>query len=486
MMAMQGGAGDRDGGVAVLPHLAATPAREQTIESSCREARTCLAEAGVRFAFLRDDPDDLGERRDLDILVHPHDRALATAALARAGFLPKRDRRLRGKTVFLRFVADRWLVLDVHYACVQNGIEYMSARGALSRLDHAGGSPRLCAEDRFLHLLLHNLLGKPALQAKHAGPLRALHAAGLDARRLDDQVRLFGLRRILSEALQHIDALEDPRTWRRLRRHARLALFCRPANLAGVWRYRHGDRLRWRRRPVVLALLGPDGSGKTSFADALEALLRDSPLRAGRVYMGCWGHDLLPMRRVRRLIPPQASYLRMLAHRCGLPLGLTAEERRLLEAEPHPRSELAWASCRYALKNALFHLALAAELLYRYIRHVALSRRPLVITDRYVYDLEFRQGKVPFAHGSHARRLLYGLFPAPDGILYLTTPYDLVASRKPQLDREQFETMDRIFRSVLRPYHPLALASDAPPDAMAASFLARHWEHLLERCNRRA
>jgi hypothetical protein len=59
---------------------------------------------------------------------------------------------------------------------------------------------------------------------------------------------------------------------------------------------------------MVLSLLGPDGSGKTSFADALEALLRDSPLRAGRVYMGCWGHDLLPMRQARRLVPPLVSH----------------------------------------------------------------------------------------------------------------------------------------------------------------------------------
>jgi thymidylate kinase len=164
---------------------------------------------------------------------------------------------------------------------------------------------------------------------------------------------------------------------------------------------------------------------------------------------------------------------------------LSAEERQLLEARPKLLG-LAAAAFRFAIKNALFHVAIAVEMSYRYVRHIALSRRPVVITDRYVYDLEFRQGKVPFVHGAWHRRIWYRLFPTPDGILYLTTPYDLVAERKPQLDREQFETMDRVFRRVLHPFHPLLVISDAPADAMARAFLTQHWETLLDRCNRRS
>jgi hypothetical protein len=76
--------------------------------------------------------------------------------------------------------------------------------------------------------------------------------------------------------------------------------------------------------------------------------------------------------------------------------------------------------------------------------------------------------------------------PAPDGVLYLTTPYALVALRKPQLDREGFETMDRVFRTVLAPSHPLLLPSEGSPEAMVRAFLTQHWERILERCNRRA
>ena len=451
------------------------------------EALTCLVEAEVRHCLLRDRLEDVDRCRDLDLLIHPEDGRVTVAALARAGFLPRRDRRLRGKCVFLRYVHGRFYTLDVHAGFFQNGIEYMDARRALARAERAGAGAWLAPEDEFLHLLLHNLLGKKELQEKHVARLRALHAAGLDPERLGEQARISGLRPEIDLASASFETLlADSAAWHRMQRRVRRHLVRRPGNAIGAWRHAHGDRLRLRRRAVVLALLGPDGSGKTSFADALEAQLRDTPLRAGRVYMGCWGHDHLPMRQARRLVPPQVSHARMLLRRCGVPLGLTEEERAYLVGGRGSIVRLGFAALRYAVKNPLFHLALAAEMTFRYGRGIARSRRPLVITDRYVYDLEFRQGKIPFAHGAWHRRLWYRFFPAPDGILYLTTPYDLVEQRKPQLDRQQFETMDRVFRRVLRPYQPLEIVSDAPPDDMVHAFLTAHWERLLERCNRRA
>lgn len=450
-----------------------------------RQALECLVEAEVRFCLLRDRIEDLESLRDLDLLVHPGDRRVTFAALARAGFVLKRDRRLRGKWVFVRFEADRFHVLDVHAGFFQNGLEYMNARLALSRIVGPSQAPHLAPEDEFLHLLLHNLLGKKVLQDKHVGRLRALWA-GIDASRVGEQATTRGLWAVIREALDDFDTLVgDSAVWARTRTRARRVLLRRPGNLLGAWKYTHADRWRLRRRPVVLALLGPDGSGKTTFADALEALLRDGPLRAGRVYMGCWGHDRLPMRQLRRLVPPQVSHLSLLLSCCGFPVRLTEEERRVLESRPSILG-LAFAVPRYAIKSAVFHIALALEMSVRYVRGIAFSRRPIVITDRYVYDLEFRQGKVPYAHGARSRRLWYRLFPAPDGILYLTTSYDLVERRKPQLDRHQFETMDRVFRRVLAPQHPLELESDAPPDEMARRFLTLHWEQLVERCNQRA
>jgi hypothetical protein len=190
-----------------------------------------LAEAGVRHCLLRDRPADLEILRDVDLLVHPAERRVAFAALERAGFMLRRERRLRQKWVFLRFTGQRFVAIDVHAACVQGGIEYMSAVQALSRRERSGPVPRLCREDQFLHLLLHNLLGKPALQDKHRQPLRDLHRAGLDPERLEAQTRAYGLRDIVAAATTDLEALlADPAAWQRLARQARRTLLRHPTN----------------------------------------------------------------------------------------------------------------------------------------------------------------------------------------------------------------------------------------------------------------
>src|SRR5207249_4862004 len=96
------------------------------------------------------------------------DLSLATAALEGAGFVRKRDRRLRLKWVFVRYASSHFYTVDLHGAFVQGGVVYMDAARALKRRDESRGVPTLLAEDQFLHLLLHNLLGKKELQAKHA------------------------------------------------------------------------------------------------------------------------------------------------------------------------------------------------------------------------------------------------------------------------------------------------------------------------------
>ena len=96
-----------------------------------RDALTCLRESQVRFCLLRDGLESLHDVADLDVLIDVRDRRLAFAALERAGFLHRRDRRLGPKWVFVRCESGRFYTLDVHGACVQAGIEYMSAKLAL-------------------------------------------------------------------------------------------------------------------------------------------------------------------------------------------------------------------------------------------------------------------------------------------------------------------------------------------------------------------
>jgi hypothetical protein len=81
------------------------------------------------------------------------------------------------------------------------------------------------------------------------------------------------------------------------------------------------------------------------------------------------------------------------------------------------------------------------------------------------------------------RAWIYRHFPVPDGILYLSAPYSVVAARKPQLNKEQYETMDLRFRQVLKPYKPLELVTDVTARQVAHTFLDRYWTVLLDRFN---
>src|SRR5207249_1798068 len=104
----------------------------------------------------------------------------------------KNDRRSRRKCAYVRYEAGRFYTLDVHAAFVQNGLEYMDAARALGRCERVQGVPVLRAEERYLHLLFHNLLGKSTLQEKHRHALRLLHGGGLERPLLLEQTRPFG------------------------------------------------------------------------------------------------------------------------------------------------------------------------------------------------------------------------------------------------------------------------------------------------------
>lgn len=453
-------------------------------ERPYRDALRCLRESGVPFALMRDDPADLTMLADLDLLIDDRELDIAFAALERAGFLRKKTPQHHRKWVFIRYEAERFYTLDVHGAFVQNGIEYMDAHLALQRLDESASEPQLCREDRFVHLLLHNLLGKPRLQEKHLPRLRALLQHELDRSVVESQTTPFGTSRIVEVGMVDINVLAgDPKAWKRLRRQARRVLLAHGDNRRSARNFRWRTRRRWTDRPVVLCLLGPDGSGKTSITNELEELLRGTPLSAGRVYMGCWGHDLLPMRFFRRLVPPRISHWRIWQSLRGKPATLSEEEMEYVEQNRPTVGRQGWRAVRTACKDAVFYSALVVELAVRFLRGIQGCQRPLVLSDRWVFDLEFRQGRIPFTYHQSIRNRIYRRFPVPDGILYLSAPYSTVASRKPQLNKEQYEAMDLRFRQVLKPYKPLELVTDVTAREVAHTFLDRYWTVLLDRYN---
>ncbi len=363
----------------------------------------------------------------------------------------------------------------------------MDARLARSRTDTSGPLPLLSPEDRFLHVLLSSLLAGRELTEVEKVALRRLRRNRLDSARLELQTRAVGLDGEIQRIVENLELfLWDPKQWRRLRRRVLRPLLRVPGNRRSWWRHWRAGHLRWSFRPVVLAVVGPPGSGCTSFVDALVQQLERSPLSASRVQMGCWNRHGWLARLVGRMAPTHVAWGRLFRARCGRPAHLSEAERRFFVTERPGVVRLGMRAALHGVRNLLFVASLSVLLLFRYWRCVARRREAIVIADGWVYDLGFRPGRLPYTYGARLRRWLYLRFPMPDGILYASTPYDRAVAHDPALEREPYEAMHRGMRRLLAPQEPLELVADGPPPQMAHTFLRRYWAHLLHRHNRKA
>jgi hypothetical protein len=447
------------------------------------DAVSCLRESAVPFALVQVDVELLHTLPQLDVLIDARETKIAFAALRRAGFREMGVRDVaQASRSFLRWEHDRFFVLVVHTAFAENGLRYMGAALALERADRRGPVPVLSREDRFLHLLLHPLLG--SRDTVQPVQLLRLRREGLAVERLAAQTEGFGIESPVRQALRDLDALlQNERRWYQVRARLSWALLRHPGNLSALLGHLRTEYLRFSFRPVVMAVVGPQRAGKTEFAAALQDLLAGSPFDPALASMGCWNSSLLS-RVLQPLVPGDICWSRVLQARRGKRIKLSGPEQQLLETTQPRIGALGLRTAVAAVRNTLFHALIGAAMVLRYVRCIARSRRPVVIADGWVYDLELRAGREAYTHGERMRRLIFRCFPQPDGFLYLSTPFETVAARDRRQDHDAFTSAGRALRRRLGPNGALELVAEGSPRDMARIFLSRYWAHLLERHNR--
>ena len=272
--------------------VSATPAERLAIHPFAGAVFRAMDLAGVRWCLLRGTEDLARPSGDVDLLVASHDIDSLWRAIAPLGFARLPAWGFASHRFYLGYDAatDAWLKLDVVTELAFGpcfSLRTDAAAGCLRRRRRRGGVAVLDDADAFWCLLLHRLLDKRDVGPAASELRRLAGASGCAESPLAREVeRIAGdgsvAARLLDaahrgawgELVAHGAGLE--RAWRRSRR-------------GEVWRRRTAGRLARRASPLVrsrrgmtVALVGPDGAGKSS---AAAAIARSFPLPARTVYM---------------------------------------------------------------------------------------------------------------------------------------------------------------------------------------------------------
>lgn len=303
-----------------------------------------------------------------------------------------------------------------------------------------------------------DLLVRPLLRAK-IPPDERLAQARARWRAADPTARLDAARRWGRElgadsaaVLDVLDGAPPPDDLAQRMRRRLLKRTVAPAGLRAAWAQRwsvvpagrSAGPLDLRTRGVVVALVGTDGSGKSTVARDLESRLGALGYRTDEAYFGMARGNLPGVALARRV------------------LGIAAEPDRTEAESPSPEAAAGAANdTSAALAEAsepaapdLSHAGIrqlaawfyAVEYGWRYLRHVApgVRRRAVVVCDRYVYDL--RSSPWP---GSPAATFAQWLVPAPDVLVLPDAPAELIHARKPERRLAEQAQQQQEFRDLL-------------------------------------
>jgi thymidylate kinase len=376
--------------------------------------RWCLLRPAAMLAHTEGDIDLLVDRPSLD-----HVREL----LSSDGFcvVPIRSRDLHAADYDLD--SDRFLWVHVQSE-LRLGTELLSARAVLDTVER-DALPQPADEWLFWILLLHDILEKGEIPQRHRSELaRLAGSAGTGAAPLSAIAQTRGLD---AEALVALVRAGD---WAQLHglaserrassRSARGRLAAAADRVAGLWTW----------RGVSVAIMGPDGAGKTTLVNGLRAAL---PFPTRVLYMGLTGGRL-----------PRADALRV----PGLVLAA--------------RLTLLWA--RYGA--GLYHRA----------------RGRIVLFDRYTLDGKVPSGAQPGALGRLSRRVQALAVPRPELLLLLDASGATMHSRKGEYDPVQLEEWREAYQRLRGRVRGLeVLDAEQPPNAVRHDAQARIWQFYVQR-----
>jgi thymidylate kinase len=395
----------------------------------------------LRWMLLRTPSVPAAPTGDVDLLVAPADAVALRDVATSLGFvaLPGWESPPGLLLVSYHRESDRWLVLDVttsvSFTSARFSLDPEATMALLQRRRVQDGMTVPADEDAFWLLLLHCLLDKGRVAEPYRGRLRALAqtamksalatmVCGADGGRFKADELVAHARDQHWETLAQSSSELSAELRRRTPAHRRLGLLAR----ALITRLRKPLLLR-RRRGVSIALMGPNGVGKSTAAAGLQGSL---PFDSRILYMGIW----------------KAS--------SGGPGGT----RRVWEIATRPLR--LWS--RYLV--AQYHQ----------------SRGRLVVFDRYVYEALLPPRPPLTAAKRTYFWMLAHLVPAPSAVIVLDVAGHVAYRRKQENPPGELEFERRVYAGLTSRLASLELVdAGVDADGVRADITAIIWREMCAR-----
>ena len=440
------------------------------MEMIFKSALDALAKHEKHVVVLRDEILDERVESELDILIYANDTDSILEILSGCGwelldtgsFIPE-------KRAMLLYSNGSLCKLDIHLKLIDGPYIYMDEKWLLETAQLSENGFLIPSDEAWLlHITLHTILGKRALAEKYKPKMVKVSSSDLDMNAISHQLRLFNLEKILDSVIKDpMKHLQDEETCLAKRKLVKKSiLMTSPRNLfrwiqfKAVWLI--GQPLGWR-NGVLIAVLGPDGAGKSSFILELRKQLKELEFPTRDIYMGPWEYPMLPTTKFIRKIG-------------GSPRDRIA----------NTGSEIHWA-IRYSkllkglIKRYLYYFFILWEMWYRYVAKILphLRLRRIVLADRYVYDLEIGYYNKAVKNSWAIRRLISRLVPSPHFGLLLDNDAEVIYARKKEYPLATIESSLESYRSLADRRNLITIKTDKPVEVLVREFFEAHWREII-------
>jgi thymidylate kinase len=405
---------------------------------------TLFNRAGIRYVVLRNYeflPDRMIDG-DIDVLVDPQGITEATNMLRDMDFVITEEAYPHYFALHFQETSGEWLKLDLVTDLYYGRKFKLPINGnhrefLLGRRQPFRSFFKPAPEDEIVHLLLHSLLDKGFFKTDYQNRIHEL---------LKDNFHLTHLKRTLDDLWgrsrgDYIISLLQKRKFGTLEGEKKRLVWNIIQDLSPRAIYDATSTLGTKvlhrvfgHKGLLVAFLGPDGSGKTTLALNLAS---KNIFPSRYVYMGADNYILPTSHLIERIS-------RGLRKKHNVP--------KMTEEKIHIFNRL----LRY-IKETVKLCHDMAEFLTRYLflSYRFYRKGYLVINDRYIYDLLLDRER--FSRHPIIQKVILKILPKPDLLLFLETSTRTMHQRKGEHSLETLESMRQGYRFLQRHFHNLQI-----------------------------